>query len=162
MTGKVKKFPSVAIRKIRGGKDPVSVIEEFLARLGFDPVKAKKESGSDGIRWMIALEGGEELEVLLEGLRVPQETTVYLGINVGTVPLRNLLEVLTTALEIADGLVGIKLSLVGHFLVLSASMGAVGIDVDEVEYHYRLIVAQLGWFRNALSDELNVEIALSE
>ena len=64
---------------------------------------------------------------------------------------------LAAALEIADGLVGIKVSLVGHYLVLSASMGAAGITVEDLDYNFKLIEAQESWFRDALSDELGME-----
>jgi hypothetical protein len=77
-----------------------------------------------------------------------------MGVNIVTVPIRGAYDLLTAALEIADGLVGIKVSLVGHYLVLSASLSAVGISVEDLEYHLRLIEAQQVWFRDALAAEL--------
>ena len=154
---KIKKFTAANIRKITGGKDPLRLIEEFIVRRGFDPEKCKKESTPETSQWMLALGNGEELEVLVEGCKHPAETTVYMGINVAIVPIRGCYEFITTALEIADGLVGIKVSLVGHFLVLSSSMGASGIGVDELDYHFKLITAQLPWFRDALAEELSWE-----
>ncbi|MCB0310823.1 MAG: hypothetical protein KDD42_06295, partial [Bdellovibrionales bacterium] len=124
---------------------------------GFDPDEAARERTTENARWMLSLGGGEELEVLLEGIKKPSETTVYMGVNIATVPLRGGLEMLAAALEIADGLVGIKVSLVGHYLVLSASLGAAGITVEDLDYHYKLIEAQEGWFREALADELGWE-----
>ncbi|RMG45361.1 MAG: hypothetical protein D6719_00320 [Candidatus Dadabacteria bacterium] len=152
--GKVKKFAAVNIRKITGGKDPVRLVEEFILRRGFDPDECQKEKNPDSIRWMLSLGGDEELEVLLEGLKRPQETTIYMGVNVAAVPLRSSHDFLVAALEIADGLVGIKVSLVGHYLVLSATLGAAGISVEDLDYHYRLITAQQSWFREALAEEL--------
>jgi len=155
--GKIKRFAELNIRKITGGKDPVRVIEEFISRQGFNPLECQKEKTPDHVRWMFTLRDNEELEVLIEGLRKASETTVYMGINIVTVPIRGAHELLAAALEIADGLVGIKVSLVGHYLVLSASLSAVGISVEDLEYHLRLIEAQETWFRDALAAELQWE-----
>jgi hypothetical protein len=155
--GKIKKFASISIRKISGGKDPVRLIEEFISRRGFDPQECEKQRTSENVRWMVALEEGEELELLVEGLKTPHETTVYMGINIATVPVRGGYEMIAAALEIADGLVGIKVSLVGHFLVLSSSLGASGLSVEDLDYNFRLISAQKDWFRQTLAEELGWE-----
>jgi hypothetical protein len=152
--GKIKKFAELNIRKITGGKDPLRVVEEFILRKGFDPDTCQKEKTADTVRWMIQVRDNEELEILVEAIKKPAETTIYMGINIVTVPIRGAHEVLAAALEIADGLVGIKVSLVGHYLVLSSSLGASGATVDELDYHFRLIEAQEGWFRDALATEL--------
>ena len=154
---KVKKFAALGIRKITGGKDPVRLVEEFILRLGHDPEKCQHEKTPESSRWMLTIADGEELEVLVEGVKRPQETTIYMGVNIVTVPVRGAVDVLAAALEIADGLVGIKVSLVGHFLVLSASLPAAGISVEDLEFTYRLITAQQSWFREALCDELGWE-----
>jgi hypothetical protein len=153
--GKLKKFPTLVVKKIDGGKDPLKTVEDFILRLGFDPESVEKEKSSDTARWMFSVDSEKELEVLLEGIRKPTETTVYLGINICTVPIRGASDVLATALEVADGLVGVKVSLVGHFLVLSASLSAVGITGDDLEYHYKLLSAQETWFRQQLVEELH-------
>ena len=155
--GKIKKFTALNIRKLTGGKDPRRAVEEFLLRNGFDPDQSLKENDADNVRWLVATGGGEELEILLESLRKPSEMTVYLGVNVFTVSLRDAYKTLVSALEIADGLVGIKVSLVGHYLVLSATLGGAGISVDELDYFYRLIVAQRTWFKDAMRAELASE-----
>lgn len=154
MTSKIKKFATLNIHKITGGKDPFRLVEDLILRLGFDPSKCEGDKNADNARWMVSLGGNEELEILVEGLRKPQETTIYMGVNICTVPVRGAHEMLAAALEIADGLVGIKVSLVGHFLVLSASLGAAGVTVEDLEYNHKLIVAQKNWFRDALADEL--------
>lgn len=154
---KIKKFTSANIRKITGGKDPVRLVQEFILRLGFDPDSCQKDKNQDATRWMVALGEDEELEILVEGIRNHSETTVYMGVNAATVPVRGASDMLPAALEIADGLVGIKVSLVGHYLVLSASLGASGLSLEEIEYHYKLITAQRSWFREALMDELGWE-----
>ncbi len=162
VVGKIKKFATINIRKITGGKDPLRLVEEFILRRGFDPDQCLKDKTPDHARWMISLGGGEELEVLMEGLKKPSETTIYMGVNIATVPIRGGNDFLAAALEVADGLVGIKVSLVGHYLVLSASLGAAGITLDELDYHYKLVEAQEGWFREALADELGWEDLTSE
>lgn len=160
--GKIKKFATLNIRKITGGKDPVRLAEEFILRRGFDPDECAREKQPDNARWMLSLAGGEELELLVEGITKPQETTIYMGVNVCTVSLRGTQDLLAAALEIADGLVGIKVSLVGHFLVLSASLGAAGITIEDLDFHFKLIEAQEAWFRDALADELGWEKFKSE
>jgi hypothetical protein len=154
---KIKKFKSPSIRKITGGKDPQRLIEEFILRLGFDPETCEREQDGDNSRWLLDVGENRELEVLLEGTRRPNETTIYMGLNVASVPVRGASDLLAAALEIADGLIGIKVSLVGRALVLSASLGAAGLSVEELEYHYKLILAQQLWFRDALADELGWE-----
>lgn len=154
---KVKKFATIGIRKITGGKDPVRLVEEFILRLGHDPDKCQPAKTPESARWMLTISDGEELEVLVEGVKKPQETTVYMGVNIVLVPVRGSADVLAAALEIADGLVGIKVSLVGHFLVLSASLPVSGLDVEDLEFTYRLITAQQSWFRDALCDEMGWE-----
>ena len=71
--------------------------------------------------------------------------------------MRGANEMLAAALEIADGLVGIKVSLVGHYLVLSSTLGATGMSLEELDYNFKLIAAQQTWFREALADELGWE-----
>ena len=160
--GKIKKFKGLTVRKITGGKDPVRLVEEFILRRGFDPDECQQEKATDSMRWMLSVSDGEELEILLEGIKRPSETTVYMGINIATVPLRGAYEMLVAALEVADGLVGIKVSLVGHYLVLSASLGAAGLSLEELDYNFRLITAQQSWFREALADELGWEDLVTE
>jgi hypothetical protein len=150
----MKKFAVLNIRKITGGRDPLRIVQDFISRRGFNPQECLKEETQDLSRWMFVLRGVTELEVLVEGVRKPAETTIYMGVNIITVPIRGAGEILAAALEIADGLVGIKVSLVGHYLVLSASLSAAGVTVDDLEYHLKLIEAQESWFRSSLATEL--------
>ncbi len=160
--GKIKKFAEINIRKITGGKDPVRLVEDFLSRKGFDPEKCQREKTPDLVRWMVQIKGEEELEILLEGIRKPADSTLYMGLNIVTVPIRGAYDMLAAALEIADGLVGIKVSLVGHYLVLSSSLSANGLTLEEVDYNFRLIEAQEGWFRETLASELQWEDVVVE
>ena len=160
--GKIKKFAELNIRKITGGKDPVRVVEDFLSRKGFDPEKCQREKTPDLVRWMVQIKGEEELEILLEGIRKPADSTIYMGLNIITVPIRGAHDMLAAALEIADGLVGIKVSLVGHYLVLSSSLSATALTLEEVDYNYRLIEVQEGWFRDTLASELQWEDVVVE
>jgi hypothetical protein len=159
--GKIKKFASkltsVPIKKLVGGKDPLRVIEEFIVRRSCVPEECARERSPESARWMIPLGEEEELEVLAEGLSFHPEATVYMGVNVTTVPIRSCLEVLAAALQIADGLVGIKVSLVGHYLVLSASFPAGDMSVEDLEYNFEIIAVQKNWFRQTLADELGWE-----
>lgn len=157
LPSKAKKFAVVNIRKITGGKDPVRLVEDFIVRQGFDPKACLQQKTADNARWMIPLGNDEELEVLAENLKVANDTTIYMGVNVLTVPIRGSADILATALQIADALVGIKLSLVGHYLVLSASVSVAGISVEEIEYYYNLINAQQNWFKETLAEELGWE-----
>ena len=151
---KIKKFASVKIKKITGGKDPARLIEEFLARRGFDPDECNKDKTVQNARWMVPVSEDEELEILVEGLNRHPETTYYMGLNVATVPVRGSTDLLAAALEIADGLVGVKVSLVGHYLVLSASFGSSGASLEDLDYSFEIITAQKEWFREALLDEM--------
>ena len=159
-TVKPKRFANVSIRKISGGKDPLRIIEEFITKHSHDAAACERDVTPDSRRWMMPLEGESELEILLEGLRKPQETTIYLGVNVCLVPVRGSHDVLAAALEVADGLIGIKVSLVGHYLVLSASSGAMEVSVDDLDYTLKLILAQQPWFNDALVNELGLAQAL--
>jgi len=160
--GKIRKFAELNIRKITGGKDPVRVVEDFISRKGFDPEKCQKEKTPDLVRWMVQIKGEEELEILLEGLRKPADSNLYMGLNIVTVPIRGCQDMLAAALEIADGLVGIKVSLVGHYLVLSSSLSAASLTLEELDYNYRLIEVQEGWFRDTLTSELQWEDVVME
>lgn len=154
--GKVKKFAAINIKKIPGGKDPVRLIEDFILRHGFDPDECRKEHSPEFIRWMVSVSEEQDLEIFLDSVQRPVETTVYLGVNIGIVPIRGSSDFLAAALEIADGLIGVKISLVGHYLVLSASMGISTLSADELDYTFKLIQAQQSWFIRALTEELGI------
>lgn len=152
-----RKFAVLNIRKITGGKDPVFLMEEFISRHDFEPEKCLQHKTAENARWMLPISNREELEILLEGLRNPGDTTVYMGLNVITVPVRGAADLLAAALQIADGLIGVKVSLVGHYLVVSASFPAAGLSVDDLEYYFSMITAQQKWFREMLLQELDWE-----
>jgi hypothetical protein len=152
-SGKVKKFSSPVIRKITGGKDPVRIVHEFIVRRGSDPENAEKEKSGDFIRWILPISAGNDLEILVEGIKVSAETTMYLGVPIVNVPLKGFSDFLVSALEVADGLVGTKLSLVSSTLVLSATLAASGASVEELDYHFNLLVGQQAWFQKALQEQ---------
>jgi hypothetical protein len=154
--GKIRKFTEIQIKKIIGGRDPVRIVEEFLINQKIDPDKSCKDKTSDNIRWVVSIQEGVELEILLENLKSSPESTLYMGINVATVPLRGSFEMLCSALEIADGLVGIKVSLVGYYLVLSATLAAHDMTLEDIEYYHQLIISQRKWFIDALAEDLGV------
>jgi len=152
--GAIKKFTKRGLRSIAGGKSPLRIVEELIARKGFDPDECKTEESPSSVRWMFTVRDNCELEILIEGRESKEDTTVYLGLNVLTVPIKGANDVLAAALEVADGLIGVKVSLVGHYLVLSAGLSAQGVTVEDLEYHVRLIDAQEQWFREAVAANL--------
>ena len=154
---KGKKFALLNIRKISGGKDPLNIVEEFIIRRGYDPDSCSQHKSVDSARWVVPIGSDEELEILAEGLKNPDETTVYMGVNVMVIPVRGAFDILAATLQVADGLVGVKVSLVGHYIVLSATLGAAGTSVEELDYHLNLINAQVNWFRETVADELGWE-----
>ncbi len=151
---KIRKFPTLSVQRVEGGKDAVKVVEDLISRLGFSPESCQRENTAETARWMIPLQDDKELEILIENLKKPLETTAYIGVNICTVPLRGSFDLITAALEVADGLIGVKISLVGHYLVLSASLSASGLTGEELEYYVKLINAQESWFREELIAEL--------
>ena len=159
MMVKLKNFPNIInFKKITGGKDPVRLVEEFIVRIGFDPEKCNSLRGPDNCRWMISFGDGKELEILLEELKKPPQTKIYMGINVITVPLKGAYNLLVTALEVADGLIGVKISLVGHYIVLSTAIGAIETSLEDLENKYKLVIEHEKWFRDTLLEEVGKEV----
>lgn len=149
---KVKRFKSANIRKITGGKDPTRLVEEFLLRRGVNPAECLQQRTIDIATWSVPLSEEEELEITLEGLTRPPETTLYMGVNVFSVPLNDVLGKLTTALTLADTLIGAKLSLVNYDLVLSVTIYTANMGVDDVDYYYELITRQKPGIQEVLDD----------
>lgn len=152
-----KKFKLHQVKTIRGGKDPTKLLRELILKLGFDPASVEVESDDTRIRWMIPYSESEDVEIILDSPKSSQDATIYIGINVCSVPIRRVTETLAVALELADGLIGAKVSLVGRFLVLSVTVPAYSTSFDELEYMYKLVIAQRQWFLNLLIEELELE-----
>ncbi|MCS6961032.1 MAG: YbjN domain-containing protein [Deltaproteobacteria bacterium] len=152
-----KKFRLNQIKTIPGGKDPVIMLSEFILKLGFDPASLEVESNEQRTRWMVPLSETEDVEIILDSVKNPQDATIYIGVNICAVPLKKLTEFVVTALELADGLVGAKISIVGRYLVLSSTVPAYSATIDELEYIYKLVLAQKEWFLGVLSDELDID-----
>jgi len=151
---KVKKISPTRIKKITGGKDPTRLVEEFMIRRGFDPGECLQQRTSDIASWSISLSDEEELEISLEGLRQPAETTLYMGINVMSVPLKDCQNIMAAALTVADTLIGAKISLVNYDLVLSVTVYTANLRTDEIDYMYEIITMQRPGFQEALAEEL--------
>jgi hypothetical protein len=151
---KIKKMVPTRIRKITGGKDPTRLVEEFMIRRGFDPDECLQQRTSDIATWSVPLKEEEELEITLEGLGIPAETTLYMGLNVFAVPIRDCQRLVVTALTLADSLIGVKLSLVNYDLVLSVTVYTANMAADELDYFYELITRQ----RTIVQDTLNEEL----
>lgn len=154
---KIRNFAVQKIRKITGGKDPFKLIEESILSRKHDPDKCKQQSTAEFTRWMLPLENDQELEIFLDNPKKASDATIYLGVNVAVVSLRNALEVLTVALEIADGLIGVKLSLVGHHLVLSSYLFVDDLSAEDLEATIELLETQQKWFSDTLLKELGNE-----
>jgi len=152
--GKIKKLASAKIRKITGGKDPTRLVEEFMIRRGFDPDECLHQRTNDISSWSVPLGEDEELEITLEGLNRPPETTLYMGVNVCAVPIRDCHNALVAALTVADTLIGAKLSLVNYDVVLSVTIYTANLDSDEIDYVYELINTQKSRVQEAIAEEL--------
>lgn len=123
-------------------------------RRGFDPDECLQQRTADIATWSVPLSGEEELEISLEGLNRPAETTLYMGVNVLTVPIKDSSAVLAAALIVADTLIGAKISLVNYDLVLSVTVYTANMGVDEVDYLYELLTRQKGGIQEAIAEEL--------
>lgn len=152
---KVRKIGSARIRKIPGGKDPTRLVEEFMVRRGFDPDDCIQQRTSDAVTWSVPLSGDEELEITIEGLNRSPETTLYMGVNVAAVPIRDSHDVLVAALTVADTLIGAKLSLVNYDLVLSVTVYTANISAEKIDYYYELITRQKTSIHDAIIEELS-------
>ncbi len=150
---KVKRFNTSVLGEMLIGRDPLKIVRHFLKSKGYNADETLKEQTPNSCRWMVDIDDGQELEIFLDKIQKPAEATVYMGINIVTVPIRETQNFLVSALEIADGLIGVKLGIVGYFLILSVGLGAERITYEELEYNLRLIVAQKDWVRDALLDE---------
>lgn len=149
---KIRRIGTAKIKKIPGGKEPVRLVEEFLVRRGFNPDDCLQQRNSESATWSIPLSDEEELEITLEGLNRPSETTLYMGVNVMPVPVKNLHETLVAALVVADTLIAAKLSLVNFDLVLSVTQYTSDIGVEEIDYFFEIVSRQKDMIREAIVD----------
>ncbi|MBL7663072.1 hypothetical protein JNK13_10020 [bacterium] len=152
--GKLKKLPSPKIRKITGGKEPAKLVEEFLVSRGFNPEECLQQRSADAASWSVPIAPEEELEISIEGLGRTNETTIYMGINIMTIPTKNFHNALVAALTVADTLIGAKLSLVNYDLVLSITSYANDIGAHDLDYLFELISKQKTHIYDALIDEI--------
>jgi hypothetical protein len=152
---KIRKLSSARIKKISGGKEPPKLVEEFMIRRGFDPDSCLQQKTVEIATWSVPLSDEEELEITLEGLNRPAETTLYMGVNILTVPVRELYKTLIAVLTIADTLIGAKLSLVNYDIVLSVTQYTSNLGVDDIDYYFELLSRQKVIMQDAIIDEIN-------
>lgn len=152
---KIKKFGPARIKKISGGKDPTRLVEEFVSRRGFEGDESLRQRTGDTVTWCVQTNEEEELEITLEGLNRPVETTLYMGVNILTVPIKNCERFLAAALIVADRLIGAKLSLVNYDFVLSVTTYLGEKGIEDVDYIYELISRQKEWIRDEIVQEAN-------
>ena len=136
MSSKIKKFPSPAIKKITGGRDPIKVIESFISSRGHDPEECLEQRNNNFIQWLMNVENGTDLEITLEGLNRIEETTLYLGINILPIPLKDTQRFYVNALLAADTLIESKLSIVNYDLVLSSTIYGGKASVENIDYAF--------------------------
>ena len=154
--GKIRKISSKQIRKISGGKDPVKLVEEFIIRQGYGADDLNKHKTNQVVTWAINLSEDEILEITLEGLANSLETTLYIGVNVMSIPLTRSAEVMAAALTVADTLISAKLSLVNYDIVLSSTIYVSNLGIEDIEYLHELVVRQKEWVQEAMADELGI------
>lgn len=152
---KIRKLAPARIKKITGGKDPTRLVEEFMIRRGFDPEECLQQRTGQTAQWLVPLGDDEDLEITLEGLNRPVESTIYMGVNVLSVPVKDTAKFLASALIVADTLVGAKLSIVNYDLVLSVTVYTANMGVEEVDYYYELITRQKSFVQDAIGEELS-------
>jgi hypothetical protein len=151
---KIRKIAPARIRKITGGKDPSRLVEEFMIRRGFDPEECLQQRTTDLCQWLVPLSEDEDLEITLEGLNRPPETTLYMGVNVLAIPVRDSHKFLYAALAVSDTLIGAKLSLFNYDLVLSVTSYTANMGIDDIDYYYELITRQKSGIQEAILEEL--------
>ena len=154
--GKVKKIAPARIQRVTGGKDPARLVEEFMVRRGFDPDECLQQRTGELASWSVPLNEEEELEVTLEGLNRRAETTLYMGVNIMTVPIRDCHNTLAASLAVADTLIGAKISLVNYDLVLSVTVYTANMRPDEIDYMYELITVQKPRIQELIAEELGL------
>jgi len=153
---KRKRAQIFGFKSITGGKNARKSIEQFLENRNQDPSEFLKNAVRGADRWVFEdKEQGVELELLHDHSEVDGEVpTVYLGINLFEVPMRNFADVLATTLQIADGLVQTKISIVGHYFILSSCLPADDVTTDQLEYLYKSLIFQRDWFLDTLFKEM--------
>jgi hypothetical protein len=152
---KVRKITPARIRKITGGKDPSRLIEEFMVRRGFAPDDCLQQRTSELAQWLVPLGEEEDLEITLEGRNRSPETTLYMGVNVLPLSVKNTQHFLYAALAVADTLIGAKLSIVNYDLVLSVTSYTANMGIDDIDYYYELITRQKSSIQEAISEEMS-------
>ncbi len=156
-SGKIRKFSPSRLRRVglvRGvpDKDPFLLVSEFLTLKGFNAETCLQHKTNDVATWSVNIGVEQELEITLEGLKTPAETTLYIGLNIIAVPLTNLTDFLVTALTLADALIGAKISLVNYDLVLSTTVYVSSLTIDDVDYIYESLLRQRKGIVDTLRD----------
>lgn len=152
---KVRRIAPNRIRKITGGKDPTRIVEEFMVRRGFDPEECLQQRTTDLTQWLVPLSEEEDLEITLEGLNRPPETTLYMGVNLYAIPIKDTQRFMYAALAVADTLIGAKLSIVNYDLVLSVTTYTANMGLDDIDYFYEIITRQKNGIQEAINEEMS-------
>ncbi len=142
---------NLILKSITGDKDPVRLIEDFIHDLGFDSEECLNIRSAETCRWVVPLNDEVQLELLLENIKQVFGTILYMGVNISTVPLKDTQNFLIQALETADSLIGVKVSVVGHFLVLSSTANLHDKNISDINYQMTELLQQSAWFQSALT-----------
>ncbi len=152
--------PSIAsVVGLEGGRSPYRVVEEFIVRLNGDPDQMLSNSTPRRRLWSIDVsvapgESLEELHLILDsGGGLASEGTLYMGLPLVDVPLRDSSSVLVVALEQADSLVLSKLSLIGSRLIISCTVPVSIISLGQLVNLYEGLIVQRKWLRASLFEE---------
>lgn len=154
---KVKHISTSHITKLTGGRDPLTIVQDFIRRRGFDSFATVQKKTNDIVTWSVDLGFDEELEITLEGLSNISETTLYMGINIMSIPLNDIDCFLIAALNSADTLIGAKLSLVNYDLVISVTEYASELTTEIVDYIFELINRQKPAIKEAIVEQFELE-----
>lgn len=156
---KIKKFTLTKItNNIPDGKEPIALVEEFLKRKGYDSNECLQLKDNTTISWAVPINDDDELEITLEKTNQADLTTIYMGINILTIPLKYTSTFLASALTVADTLIGTKISIVDYDLVLSATYYINNMSLDDLNYFFDLLCDQQDGVKQAIVDGMKIEV----
>jgi hypothetical protein len=108
-----------------GGRAPIKIIEEFISKLVKDPSELELFSDCNQKKWSIHLNRSNfsgELSIILKGRGLAPESSLYLGLPLCYIPVRDSVNFMVTILELANTLVSAQVGLISNTIVLGTSM----------------------------------------
>ncbi|RME60036.1 MAG: hypothetical protein D6780_04130 [Candidatus Dadabacteria bacterium] len=157
-----KKVEKPILRKVKGGKNIIKVIENFVKKNGVDPKEAQQFKNDEAGMWIFTTNQGIHLELACmappEGVEAPLDYLVSLTVPLIRVPIAESLKVLATALEIASNLVYSKLILSEDVLLVNLVITDPTITVDDLEEWTEILSVE----SEALKEDLLAELGWEE